>query len=179
MFCNGVDLTFEQVYKNNFDILYLKALTILDDGAKAKDTVQELFVHLWEKKDLIKIKSSIEAYLLISIHNNCIKALTKDQKEKKRLEGYIFNLIQEEAVNYIINTEEYSAENNWIFALKGARNSLSYNQQQVIIKCFDEGKTYEQTAKEMNIKRNTVHSHIERSFSKFRKIFSEKCGPLL
>jgi RNA polymerase sigma-70 factor (ECF subfamily) len=173
-------IAFEEMYKDNFDVLYSKAFSILRDESKAKDAVQELFLHIWEKKESLQIKISLLGYLLVSIHNNCIKMLTREERLKRKMEGYIFDLHLQQEQPELPGIHNNTTENNWMSTLYEARRRLSYNQELVIRKCYDEGKTYEQAAEEMNIKRNTVHSHIERSLAKFRSIFLNKnCGPSL
>jgi RNA polymerase sigma-70 factor, ECF subfamily len=48
------------------------ALRYLNDLDSAQEVVQELFIHLWEKRKTLSIKYSIKAYLFQSVKNACV-----------------------------------------------------------------------------------------------------------
>jgi RNA polymerase sigma-70 factor, ECF subfamily len=48
------------------------ALRYLNDLDSAQEVVQELFIHLWEKRKTLSIQYSIKAYLFQSVKNACV-----------------------------------------------------------------------------------------------------------
>ena len=174
---SGEAIAIEDVYKNCYRVLFAKAYSMLGGQERAQDAVQEMFLRIWERKEPLIIRTSIEAYLMVTIHNDCIKLLSKEERERKKLKGYIFILQNcEEPADLPL---EQSTKQETLAILEQGRKTLSKNQQEVVHKCIEEDKTYCQAAEEMNITRNTVHSHIERSLAKFRNLFKQKCGPSL
>lgn len=59
------------------DQLYRLAKSILNDEAEAADTVQELYLKLWEKGDEMLQVINMRTFTLRSLHNLCIDHLRK------------------------------------------------------------------------------------------------------
>jgi RNA polymerase sigma-70 factor (ECF subfamily) len=66
---------FEEVFKNHFKGLHAYACTIMRDPALAEEIVQNIFVHLWEKKDEISIRENVSGYLYRCVHNESLNYL--------------------------------------------------------------------------------------------------------
>jgi RNA polymerase sigma-70 factor (ECF subfamily) len=179
IYSQGKGVLFDEVYRDHYKLLFAKAYALLDDKGKAEDAVQEFFMELWERKTSIHINGSIITYLLVCIHYKCGSLLSKEQRSQKKLQGYIYDLMGkgEYELSFSFLKDEVS-DPRWPL-VQYARHQLSRNQEDVIRKCYDEGKTYEETAAEMKISRNTVQSHIQRSLTKFRNIFMNNCGPTI
>jgi len=80
---NGISETaFEEVFKTHFTPLHAYAMTILREDVMAEEIVQQVFVRLWEKKENIRIRQSVAAYLYGAVHNGCLNYL-KHQKVKQ------------------------------------------------------------------------------------------------
>ncbi len=52
--------------------LYRIAKRMLNDSAEAEDTVQEVFLRLWSKKEKLKEYRSIEAFAIVITKNLCL-----------------------------------------------------------------------------------------------------------
>lgn len=63
---------FEQVFKAHFKALHAYACTILREETQAEEIVQQVFFKLWEKREQLDIKQSIQAYLYRSVYNHCL-----------------------------------------------------------------------------------------------------------
>lgn len=170
----GQTVPFEQIYITNFKRLLVKARSLLNDKAKAEDAVQELFVQLWERKSIEITGSSIEAYLMMSIHHRCCNLINKEQRDSKKMRQYAYSLLSQEPDFPTFLSHSPLDDNLRILEL--VKQKLSNNQQKVIRKCYEEDKTHKEAAAEMNIKPNTLKSHLERSFEKFKSFFQQKCA---
>ena len=69
---------FSQLYDKYCDQTYTAAYKRLKDSGQAKDIVQEIFIHIWVKREVTHI-DNIAAYLNIAVRNRVIK-LTAKQK---------------------------------------------------------------------------------------------------
>ncbi|ACU60688.1 RNA polymerase sigma factor [Chitinophaga pinensis] len=173
----GQIVPFEQLYKTNFKRLLTKARSLLDDDGKAEDAVQEFFVQLWERKSIEITGSSVEAYLMMGIHYKCLSILNKEQRVNKWKQGYVYALLAQD-IN-VPNLLQESPREEQLKMLEKAIDKLTNNQQEVMRKCYMENRSQKEVAAEMNIKVNTLKSHIERSLVKFKSFFQEKCGTSL
>ena len=72
-------ILFEQFYNPlcNF------ANTILYDSNKAEDAVQDVFVKMWQKKDILSDLDNVKSYLFTATKNKCIEYLRKLKLDRK------------------------------------------------------------------------------------------------
>jgi RNA polymerase sigma-70 factor (ECF subfamily) len=74
---------FTEIYNRYSGILYAHILKRLRDSEEAMDIVQELFTHLWQKKEEIVITSYFSGYLYTSARNRVINKIAhKDISSK-------------------------------------------------------------------------------------------------
>ena len=66
---------FQQLYVVFSDVFYNYGCKISPDTALVKDSIQDVFQILWEKRTRIHIKSSLKAYLLQMFRRNLIEKL--------------------------------------------------------------------------------------------------------
>jgi len=70
----------DEVYRRNIDILYSYGAKITSDSALVEDSIQEIFITIWEKKDKLKDTTSIKFYLFKSLKRRIFRNLKKSQK---------------------------------------------------------------------------------------------------
>lgn len=75
---------FERVFKTWYKSLHAYACTLLRDTAAAEETVQTIFVRLWEKREEIVIREKLSSYLYRAVHNESMNVL----KQQKRATAY-------------------------------------------------------------------------------------------
>ncbi len=65
-----------QAFNSIFDMYYLQLYfycrKYIADPEEAKDLLQNVFLRLWEKRDVIEIEVSLKAYLYKSVQNECL-----------------------------------------------------------------------------------------------------------
>ena len=69
------EVAFEEIYISHFKGMYSYAFTILKDEIDAEEIVQSIFVKLWEKKEILQVKSSLKSYIYRMVHNDCMNLL--------------------------------------------------------------------------------------------------------
>jgi RNA polymerase sigma-70 factor, ECF subfamily len=82
------------------------AFRVVKNQDNADDIVQEVFIHIWNKREELNINSTIEGYLVKSTVN---KALNFLEKEKKNIKVELNDLIEFEA-NSKNNSSNYDDE---------------------------------------------------------------------
>jgi RNA polymerase sigma-70 factor (ECF subfamily) len=55
----------------------------VSDETIAQDVVQEVFIHIWEKRDELNIQTTIEGYLVRSTINRALNYIEKNKKVRK------------------------------------------------------------------------------------------------
>jgi RNA polymerase sigma-70 factor (ECF subfamily) len=66
---------FQQVFDTCYEKLCQYAFTLLKDMDEAEDTVQSIFLKLWEKRESLDIRHSVRPYLYKSVYHQCINQL--------------------------------------------------------------------------------------------------------
>ena len=69
---------FDLIYEKYWAFAYTAAYKRLRDHDQAKDIVQEIFIHVWTKKESLVI-NNFPAYLNIAIRNKVFKTLAKQK----------------------------------------------------------------------------------------------------
>ena len=67
---------FEELYLKYYPTLMVYGKTITVDEQIIEDTIQELFITIWQKGENLTIKSSFENYLFVAFRNNLTVSYT-------------------------------------------------------------------------------------------------------
>ncbi len=94
---------YEILFKEFYNPLVQFAFQIINDNEAAKDMVQDIFVHLWEKELKFKNELVFRTYLYRSVQHKCINHIRK-QKIQQEHEKNISAEIEEQDNPSILNT---------------------------------------------------------------------------
>jgi RNA polymerase sigma-70 factor (family 1) len=155
--------SFHELY-NRFSVqLYANILRMVRDRDLAQEILQNVFVKVWEKRNLIDLEKSFTSYLFQIAKNQVYDHFRKLALSKK-LENHlvatctdVYSHIEEE-LNY--------KESNQLFL--NAVEKLSPQRKQVFILCKIEGKSYHEVSDLLHISTSTVSDHLLKS-NKFIK----------
>src|SRR5574344_2983267 len=79
----GSHKAFEYLFKTYQPRLYSYAIRFVKDADMARDIVQECYLHLWEKRDLLQ-RVSLTSLLFTMVNNGCLNYL----KHKSIVDNY-------------------------------------------------------------------------------------------
>src|SRR5690349_11743487 len=66
---------FEFLFKSQYETLCRRAYTLLNDMDEAEETVQQVFIGVWEKRKGMQVTESIHAYLAKAVHNAALNRI--------------------------------------------------------------------------------------------------------
>jgi DNA-directed RNA polymerase specialized sigma24 family protein len=95
-FKGGCEQTFSYIFHKHYSFLYNYGSKLTSDKDLIKDSIQELFIILWESRSRLGDTMSIKFYLLKSFRRHVIRTLTAQNKHVDRshlLENYHFELV--------------------------------------------------------------------------------------
>lgn len=78
---NLIDI--EYLFKTYYKRLFRVAYQVVNDESLADDVVQEVFIHVWKKREELNITTTIEGYLVKATVNRALNQLSKDKKMPK------------------------------------------------------------------------------------------------
>lgn len=167
---NYLALVFNQ-FENR---LFLFALKITKSEATAGDIVQEVFLKLWEQKEMLNQIENIESYLFRAVKNKAIdflRVLAND--DKRRASYFITYKYYEDSTQKEIDRKEFNALLEKAIKSLPAQRSLIYQMSQV------EGFSRKEIAKKMNISESTVKNQLTSAISGVRSFFRKSLKSLI
>lgn len=158
----GDQLAYELVFKKYYKMLATKAYFMLGDEMEAEDLVQNLFISIWQKGCFRAINTSVKAYLLRSVHNQCLMSLRNKKVSERRLNEYT------EAQSWTeedMETEQpdYEGKLELIF------EQLPAQRQKAFKLVYLEDRKYKEAAEEMGISVNSIKTHLKLAVKTLQK----------
>lgn len=164
---------FEIIFKKYYTKLCFYARKFVDNDSVAKDIVQEVFLNLWDKKQLIEIELVMRAYLFRSVYNRCLNHLEHRKMADRHHENINRELKQLEIEYYnASNGNEYS-----LFELElkieSAIESLPPQCRNVFELSRMKGLKNREIAAKLQISIKVVEKHISRALLLLRENLTE------
>lgn len=149
----GLKCLFEKYYHR----LYIKSIQIVGHREVAEEITQDIFIKIWEKRDQLHIKSSVQAYLLQAVKNQSINYITSARAQLHT---------QEIPENIVSSTPEDITELEDFIEL--AINRLP-DRCRTVFRLSRFGQlTYQEIADQLGISKETVKSQIRSALTRIR-----------
>lgn len=71
---------FEALFRKYFHTLCLLSKRYTRDITTSREVVQDLFIHLWENRKVLEIKTSFRSYMASAVRFNSIRRIRNDRK---------------------------------------------------------------------------------------------------
>ncbi len=164
---NGDKELFLSLYKKYYHSLLFIGLKEMKDAQLVKDTIQQLFLYLWEKRELIQEARTIKSYLVASF----LRKLIADWKKSKRTgelqvvwNGHLEDP-QPNPEDKLIRKDQHTH----LFKLLTDRiNELPNRQKELIVLRFYEGLSYEEIVCRTGLSHRTVYNKIHEGIKKLK-----------
>lgn len=150
---------FDHLFRTYYAPMLLYAKNVLGSNAQAEDVVQESFCQLLHADKNIKDYKYIKAYLFKILHNKIIDTLRYNDRHKF---DRINEILQE-------NTIEDNFVEIEIYALLYKEINLLPIKNSSVLKLKLQGKKDKEIAQILNIKYETVRSHVKNAIKTLRK----------
>ena len=154
---------FHTLYYKYHAYLYAIALRYLKDEDMAADTVQHVFIKLWETTKALNIDINVKNYLYTMTKNHILNQI-RDNKETVSL-NYINAQQEIKDKSDIVKLVE---DQQTIDVLHKGINSLPPQKRRVCQLKLEEGITNQKIADEMGISIHTVKTHYRESLKMLR-----------
>ncbi|MEE9361610.1 MAG: sigma-70 family RNA polymerase sigma factor [Cellulophaga sp.] len=159
---------FEDVFNRLFTPLCIFANKYVNDKSLAKDIVQDVFVKVWEQQTLIKDKDHIDGFFYTSVRNKSLDFVrSKYAKDFKHYPDEELDNFQKE--NDFIK-ESIILDTTAI--VQNAINKLPSKAAQVI-QLSIQNVSNNDIAVKLEISVNTVKSHKQKVYKKFKELLSD------
>ena len=147
------------IYDEYYQRLCFYASKYMRDYDEAKDIVQEIFVKLWEKDLDFESSYAISAYLYPAVYHQCINRLNSKDLHAKHHQ----KILQENEFFEDISYFNDRVEDEVLWEVFKAIESLPEECQKVFRMSYEEGKSVSEVAEILNISVHTVKSQRARA----------------
>ncbi len=156
--------SFEQLFRELHTPLCRYAYTFLRDEAEAEETVQNVFVMLWERRQDLHILTSMKSYLYQTVHNRCLNNL-KHEKIKDAYKTY-----NQDQLNQNPSYASHLAIHNELSArIEEAIQSLPEQCRRVFQMSRVDELKYAEIAEILSISIKTVENHMAKALKLLRE----------
>ena len=164
----GDEAAYETLFRLYYDKLIHIAKTYLVHREDAEETVQDVFLKLWEQKDGLAKITNINAYLFTLVKRECLNHLRHDKIKKEYKDAALhrkntiqYGFLKDEAASLLLENE---LEQRILKSLE----LLPEKCKKVFMKSRMEGLKHKEIAEELGISHKTVDNHISKALSHLR-----------
>ncbi len=172
--------SFESLYGEFYPGLCQYAFQLLDDRFLAEETVQDIFLKIWETRHNIFSQGySLKKYLYRITHNQCIDILKRNKTKKAR----IVRLLSFDT--WITISEKYGFDEYLVEKIEVEETSALVNQiveklpaqcREIFRLSRDEERTNEEIAQQMGLSESTIRVQLYRATQRIQKeLFLSLC----
>lgn len=166
-FKQGDKEAFAELFSAYYPLLYQYGSKFCNNGALLQDTIQDLFVELWQSKSGTEVKS-VRAYLLKSLKYKLYKQARRSktvlQPSETSFEDMGFSISHEDL---LIATEE---ERSKVIAVANAVNQLPARQKEMVYLKTYKGLQYEEICEIMDINYQVARNLFSTALKTLRQL---------
>lgn len=165
-FINGNDESFSLIYKLSYKSLYSYGLSFKIPEEQVRDIMQDLFVKLYTKPELVKDVKTLKPFLFAAIKNACLNILKTGQKNIN------LDTIDNFEIRYSIKEDQISnkeEEEHIKSVVEKILSQLTPRQKEIIYLRFLHQMEYAEIAQIMNLSEQSARNLIHRAMEKIRK----------
>lgn len=154
---------FENLFRSEFKGLCFFAMKYVKDYETACEIVQDSFIRLWEKRDVIDTSKSVKSYLTTSIHNKCLNHLRDNRK-------FDNNLLQFEQLSDVSDgkTSDFLVEKELRKSIETAIDELPEKCREIFLLSRNENLKYHQISVQLGISIKTVETQMSKALQHLR-----------
>lgn len=155
---------FDKIYLEYFARLFRFAREYLFSDEEAKNLVQDIFLSIWEKREILDVQGNISTYLLVLTKNKCIDYLRHKKVRIRYKEEIARNIASLKELNKAFENEQEIES-----IIQRAVNTLPPKCKEIFLLSRLNGKKYHEIASILDISINTVESQMSIALKKMRE----------
>ena len=153
----------------HYRALYNYAHKFAHDSDLIRDTIQELFLDLWERRSFLSETAFVKSYLLKALRHKLIKESARHKRYHEFSAPFLDAEPSDSPIeDSIIHDELTQLQNKH---LKRVISSLSKRQQEIIYLRFYQNLDNEQIAQVMNLGKQSVANLLSRTLKDIKNIW--------
>ena len=160
---------FESLFRSSYVSLVRYAKSLINDHDEAEEIVQDLFFRLWQDRDKIEIKSSLNGYLFRSVHNRCLHHIDHARVVERHAVMMSYKQTDsQDSPSDILHYKELQIKIAAILKKLPERCGTIFYMNRF------EGLKYTEIAEKLSVSVKTVESNMGKALKEFRKELTEQ-----
>lgn len=151
----GDRLAFQQLYIAHYRSIFSHALKFTKSTDLAEDITQDVFLKIWESKEMLGGVRHFRSYLLAVCKNMTLNLLARASREASIMDQIVYG-----AKQFHRDSETQLEQQEYEKLLHEAIEQLPPQRRVIFRLCKIDGKSYEEVATRMGISTGTVNDHI-------------------
>lgn len=151
----GNEAAFKSVYDHYSGRLLANLLKLVKDPLLAREILQDLFVKVWDKRQLIDPEKPFRSWLYKIAENIVYDRFRKISRDKRLQQA-----MMQSATDFYLHVEEGLLNKENAAFLRQAIDAMPPQRRRIFILCRVEGKTYEEVSRLLGISTSTISDHI-------------------
>ncbi|MDB5120266.1 MAG: polymerase sigma-70 factor [Sphingobacteriales bacterium] len=157
----GDDMALKEIYKKYWHLLFSSAYKLLKDQQACEDIIQEIFINLWNKRELIEIKVSLKSYLFASARYEVYRQVRFGSVREDIFENLHERLHTPSEYGNLEHRELLSQINSIV-------DKLSTKCKIVYQLSREERLSHKEISCQLNISTKTVENHLNKALRQLR-----------
>lgn len=170
-FRGGDRVAFGQIYAQHIQELLSYSYRVTNDRQLIRDSIQDLFLHLWAHRENLSPTDSIKFYLYRSLRNRIIRNVGRSPQLATDLQLVTQEFLRELPIEHTWIAEEKKQEQT--DKLRAAINLLPKRQQEVIQLRYYHDFNLEEIANLLEINNQSVRNLLHQAIRRLRDLFSD------
>jgi RNA polymerase sigma-70 factor (ECF subfamily) len=160
--------TFEQLFKSEFKGLVFFAIQYVKDMDTAKEIVQDAFLSLWQKREVIDLTKPVKSYLTTSVRNKCLNHL----RDSKKFSDEVIDMEDIRAEKHTSYPDKL-VEAELKQRIESAIEELPEKCREVFLLSRHENLKYQEIAERLELSVKTVEAQMSKALQYMRKRLEE------
>ncbi|MEJ7828250.1 MAG: sigma-70 family RNA polymerase sigma factor [Segetibacter sp.] len=160
--------SFTQLYEKYIKSLTHYGLNFTDDINTIRDSLHDIFVSLWSRKEELQIQSSIKSYLIKSVRSSIIQKVKRNKKVSSitaENEEYHFTLSISPEEIFIVNED-----NRKVFeSVQKLLSTLTPKQKEVIYLRYYHDLSFDEIAEQLDLSVKACYKLMNRAMVELRR----------
>ncbi len=158
---SGDETALKLIYKKYWNQLFSSAYNMLQDQQACEDIIQEIFINLWNKREIIEIKISLKAYLFASARYEVYRQVRQ---------GSVHEDIFEHIHERLQTPSEYGnlEHRELLSQISSIVDKLSTKCRVVYKLSREEQLSHKEIASQLDISTKTVENHLNKALRQLR-----------
>ena len=164
----GEESAFIEIYNQYRSKVYAYAYQLSKSNVTAEETVQEVFIKIWHKREQLNTELSFPAYIKKITLNHVLNHLKKIARERV-LQEEVFNAIETSSNK----TEDRILEKELRKIYEEAIERLPQQKKLIYQMSRKDELSHDEIARQLNISKNTVKNHMVEATRSIREYVSK------